>query len=88
MSELDLEQLILEALADRRYKWRTSQGVAAQVGVSENDVIQVIANNSDKIAQSSIPSTQGAPLFTTREHFHEMSSPIEKIVGAFKGRVR
>lgn len=88
MSEEDIEKLIFEALTDSRYKWRTPQGVASQVGVQEHEVLQVIANNSDRIVQSSIPSTDGSPLFTTREHFHEMSSPLEKIVGAFKGRIR
>ncbi|MBI4939095.1 MAG: hypothetical protein HY846_12940 [Nitrosomonadales bacterium] len=88
MSEPDIEKLILNALADSRYKWRTPQGVASQVGVTENDVFQAIANNSDSIVQSSIPSTNGSPLFTTREHFHQLGSPFEKIVGAFKGRVR
>ena len=88
MSEQDIERLILNALADTRYKWRTPNGVASQVGVPEHEVLQVIADNTDRIVQSSIPSTDGSPLFTTREHFHQMSSPLEKIVGAFKGRIR
>lgn len=88
MSEQDIERLILDALADTRYKWRTPNGVASQVGVPEHEVLQVIADNTDRIVQSSIPSTDGSPLFTTREHFHQMSSPLEKIVGAFKGRIR
>lgn len=88
VNEQDIEQLILDALADNRYKWRTLHGLAAQVGVPENEVLQVITNNSDRIVQSSIPSTEGSTLFTTREHFHQMSSPLEKIVGAFKGRIR
>lgn len=88
MSNEEIELKILEALADGRYKWRTPQGIATQVGIPEYEVLQVIANNNDRIIQSNIPSTDGSPLFTTREHFHEMSSPFEKIVGAFKGRIR
>ncbi|MBF5040424.1 hypothetical protein INP77_13065 [Methylophilus sp. 13] len=88
MSKPDIEKLILNALADNRYKWRTPHGVASQIGVTENDVFQVIAKNSDKVVQSSVHSTEGSPLFTTREHFHKMSSPFDKILGAFKGRVR
>lgn len=88
MSNINIEQQILEALEDSRYKWRTLQGIASQVGVQEPEVLQVISNNSDRIVQSSIPSTDGSPLFTTRQHFREMSSPFEKIVGAFKGRIR
>lgn len=88
MSEVKTEQLILDALSDSRYKWRTPQGIAKQVGIPEQEVLQVIADHSDSIVQSSVSSTEGAQLFTTREHFHQTSSAIEKIVGAFKGRIR
>ena len=84
----ELNQKILAALEDNRYKWRTPKGVAAQVGTSEEEVLLMIVNDTDKIVQSSVPSTDGSPLFTTRDHFHETSSPFDKIVGAFKGRIR
>ena len=88
MSNDELKQKIFKALEDKKYKWRTPKGVAKQAGVSEKEVLFVIGNNSDNVVQSSVPSTDGSPLFTTRNHFHEMSSPFEKIVGAFKGRIR
>jgi hypothetical protein len=88
MIDDELKQKIVVALEDKRYKWRTPKGIAKQVGVSEEEVLFTIVNNVDNIVQSSVPSTDGSPLFTTREHFHEMSSAYEKIVGAFKGRLR
>lgn len=88
MIDDELKQKIFVALEDKRYKWRTPKGIAKQVGASEEEVLFTIVNNADNIVQSSVPSTDGSPLFTTRDHFHEMSSAYEKIVGAFKGRIR
>lgn len=88
MPENNIEQLVLDALADDRFLWRTTQGVASQLGVNEGDVLEAIEKNEDQVVQSSVPSIEGAPLFTTKEHFHEKSSTFEKIVGAFKGKIR
>jgi hypothetical protein len=85
-TEIDVDK-VFEALADERYKWRSPKGVADQCGLVEEDVLRVIANNKERIVQSSLPSTDGSPLFTTRKHFLKKSSPFEKIVGAFKGRI-
>ena len=81
------EAEILKALEDNRFKWRTVAGVVQQLDVSDADVLEVIADNQDTIVQSSIPSTKGDQLYTTRPHFHETSSALDKLRGAFKGRL-
>lgn len=88
MSNKEIEKKVFEALEDERYKWRTLTGVASQTGISTEEILQVLSENGDKIVKSSVPATNGDALFTTREHFHEMSSALEKIAGAFKGRIR
>lgn len=88
MPSTDAEKAILEALADQKFKWRTPRGVAQQLGVDEKDVLHAIRNNEDVIVQSSTPSSDGSPLYTTRAKFHQSGSSIEKIVAAFKGRAR
>lgn len=88
MAELENEKLILSALEDNRYKWRTPEGIASQAGVSEDEVLRFITSNTGIVVQSSVPSKNGSPLFTTREHFHEKSSSLDKLIGAFKGRIR
>ena len=88
MIEDELKEKIIKTLEDKKYKWRTPKGVAKEVGLPEEEVLFVIRSNSDKVVQSNVPSVDGSPLFTTRKHFHEMSSPLEKIVGAFKGRLK
>ena len=88
MSKDTIKQKVFEALEDDRYEWRTPKGIAKQAGVSEEEVLSVLDNSSDNIVQSSVPSTNGAPLFTTRRHFQAKSSAFDKILGAFKGRIR
>lgn len=84
---IDVEE-VFKALADTKYKWRTPRGVAEQLNIPEEEVLRVIMNDMEKIVQSSVPSTDGSPLFTTREHFLKTSSTFDKIIGAFKGRIR
>ncbi|MBI2399071.1 MAG: hypothetical protein HYV17_14880 [Xanthomonadales bacterium] len=84
----DIEKAILEALADQKYKWRTTRGVAQQLGVDEKDILKAIQDNEEAIVQSSTPSSDGSPLYTTRAKFHQSGSSFEKIVAAFKGRAR
>lgn len=88
MVSLETEKSVLEALADNKYKWRTPRGVAEQLGINEEEILQVIRNNESVIAQSSTPSSEGSPLYTTRTNLHQTSSSFEKIVAAFKGRAR
>lgn len=88
MVDDELNEKVIKALEDKKYKWRTPKGIAKQVGVPEEKVLFVIGQNTDKIIQSNVPSVDGSPLFTTRVHFQATSSPFEKIIGAFKGRLR
>jgi hypothetical protein len=83
-----INEKVFEALEDEKYEWRTLQGIAKHAGVSEEKVLSILYNNTDRIVQSSVPSTKGAPLFTTKHHFHAKSSALDKMLGAFKGRIR
>jgi hypothetical protein len=84
----DVDQKVLDALSDQNFKWRTVSGVAEQVGVREEDVLDVISRHPDEVVQASVPSRDGERLFTTRQHFRETGSTFGKMIGAFKSRVR
>ncbi len=77
---------VLTALAKPDFKWRTVAGVATETGLAQELVMQVLAAVSEKIVRSSVPSSDGQELYTTREHFRETASPGEKLLGAFKNR--
>jgi len=88
MSNDTIKQKVFEALEDERYEWRTLKGIAKQAGISEEEVLSVLGSSADSIVQSSVPSIKGAPLFTTRRHLQAKSGAFDKILGAFKGRIR
>ncbi len=79
---------IIMALNDEKYKWRTPKGIAKQVGCREKDVLSVIFDKQDMIVKSSVPSTNGEPLFSTRVNYYKHRSFIDGILGGLKGRVR
>lgn len=78
---------VIAALENPGYQWRTVSGVAKEAGVSEATVLEIISLNRDRIVQSSVPSTKGEDLYTTRKHYREFASPIQKIFGAVKNRI-
>lgn len=73
---------------DENYLWRTVDGVAHSAGVSRKEVFDTIKKNKDIVVESSVLSKTGENLYTTRDHFREQSSSLDKIIGAFKGRIR
>ena len=77
---------VLAALAKPEFKWRTIGGIAKETGLSRDVVLQVINVVADKIIKSSVPSSDGQELYTTREHFREKGSVGERLLGAIKNR--
>ena len=77
---------VLTALAKPGFKWRTVVGVANETGLAQELVMRALAEAADRIVKSSVPSTDGQELYTTREHFRESASPGEKLLGAIKNR--
>lgn len=76
-----------QALENPRYKWRTIRGTAKEIGASPEEVHKLITENSNAIIKSSIPADSGEDLFTTREHFRRMQSPLVKIASSLTSRV-
>ncbi len=77
---------VLTALAKPDFKWRTIAGVAKETGLAQELVMVALAKAADKIVRSSVPSTDGQDLYTTREHFRASATLGEKLLGAIKNR--
>jgi hypothetical protein len=73
---------VKKALEDSRYKWRTIRGVAKETKSSPEEIQKLIALHLDIVVKSSIPANTGEELFTTREHFRQMQSPIIKVANS------
>ena len=80
-------ELIQKALENSDYKWRTLDGVAKETGLDNVTVVSSMSNHSDLVIQSSIPSKTGAELFTTRNHYKEKSSVIDRILNSVTNKV-
>jgi hypothetical protein len=77
---------VIAALENPKYKWRTVLGAARESGVPEEQVQEIIVHTQGLIVQSSVPSNEGEPLFTTRRHLRKYGTPFERLMGAFKNR--
>ncbi len=69
--------LVLKALEDPNWNWRTAEGVAHSAGLSEERVQEVIIESSAAVIRSSVPDERGRPLYTTRRHYRERRSFFE-----------
>jgi hypothetical protein len=84
---------VLTALKDPKYKWRSADDIAKETGIGRNTVEGIIAQKREQEqviqAHSRIKGTRrGRIYYTTRRRFIEEASPIEKILGAIKNRIR
>ncbi|OGL42891.1 MAG: hypothetical protein A2042_01970 [Candidatus Schekmanbacteria bacterium GWA2_38_11] len=73
---------VKKSLEDSRYKWRTIRGLAKDTASLPEEIQKLLITHSDVVVKSSIPADSGEELFTTREHFRRMQSPLVKIAGS------
>jgi len=85
VSDEDIEK-VMNSLRNKRFKWRTVNGVAREAQVDPELVRHVIKTHDAEIVQSSVPSRKGEDLFTTRHNLGTSANTISRLVGAFKGR--
>lgn len=78
---------VIKALENPKYEWRTNSGIAKDTGLDPEVVLQAISELADQVVRSSILSTDGRELFTTRSHFRKKSSFPERFLVAMRGRL-
>jgi len=78
---------IIDALEDKRYIWRTMDGVAKDTGLPLELVESAILRDDQlNTLAASFPDKQGRALFTTRQHYQKKRSLGWRIVGAIAGK--
>lgn len=80
-------QLVISALEDPRYEWRSIEGVSLQTGLSEDQVRRIIVEMGDKIVRSSIPDDKGRSLYTTREYYRKTHGIGARLLNALADKV-
>ena len=78
---------VQSAMENPKYTWRTLKGIAAEKGLTEAKVAELIQANRDAILQSEIPSADGQALYTTRKHYLEQTGPVGKMLGFYQGKL-
>lgn len=82
----DVEDKILKALGNRRFRARTIRGIAQESNLSQRVIVKTL-NTSEKLnGKVKIyprKSTDGRVLLTTRENFSEGASLRDKFIDAF-----
>lgn len=61
--------VVLKALEDPRWDWRTVEGVARDTGIPENEVLAIIESSADEVIRSRVRDAQGRTLYATRQHY-------------------
>lgn len=76
MKQKEIANLILSALDQSDFKWRTARGIAKETSVPIQQVQQFL-EESPAILRSKKPNKSGKPLYTTRDRYRN-STPITK----------
>ena len=85
--DLDRRNIVVSALEDPNYEWRTVEGVSEQTGLSASNVRQVLEELNGEIIRSSIPDESGRNLYTTRKHYRETQGLGTRILSALSDKV-
>lgn len=70
--------LVLKALEDPNWDWRTVEGVAQSTGLPE-DRVQKILESSARVIRSTVPDDRGRSLYTTRQHYKKRRSFLDSL---------
>jgi hypothetical protein len=82
-----LQELVTRALEDKRYEWRTVEGVAAQTGASVDQVLAVLKKLDKDVVRSAVPDELGRALYTTRKHYRATHGIWDKFRSALSDKV-
>jgi len=83
----DRRNIVVQALEDPNYEWRTVEGVAEQTGLAEANVRETLEELNGEIIRSSIPDESGRNLYTTRKHYRQTQGLGTRILNALSDKV-
>ena len=86
-SEEPLREIVVAALEDPRYDWRTLDGVSEQTGLLRAQVRRIVENLGDLVVRSSIPDEEGRALYTTRKHYNSTHGVGARLLNALADKV-
>jgi len=83
-------QMVVRALENPEYDWRTVDGISKETGLAPPLVVTILTflPNVVDVVQSSVPDKQGRLLFTTRNHYNKRQNLPNRILSTFTDRIR
>jgi hypothetical protein len=78
--------VVVGALENPNYKWRTIDGLVKETGIDESTVRRVIVKLGEQVVRSSVSSTSGEDLFTTRQHHRQKESVLSRLGAVLRNR--
>lgn len=78
-------ELVISALENPKFDWRTIRGIARETGLSEDQVEDTLSDMPNIVVRSS--DENGKPLFTTRRHYDQHESLGRKFLSAIADKV-
>ena len=83
MNKKEIKNLILVALENSKFKWRTARGISKETELSVHKV-QEFLENSPAILRSKKPNKSGKPLYTTRERYKKSTPLTKRLLAALR----
>ena len=83
----ELKAVVVRALEDPRYEWRTIDGLAEQTGLPEANLRQALEELNGEIIRSSALDESGRALYTTRKHYRQTQGLGTRILSALSDKV-
>lgn len=86
MDEQDAKEKIRTAIRESQYVWRTVRGIAADTGIPEETVLQII-ETADGFLRAYRRNRQGLTLYSTTEKYRKDATWKQKILDAITNKV-
>jgi hypothetical protein len=81
------KRLVLEALNNPGFEWRTIPGIVEETGLDRATVAKALSEFNGEVVKSSRFTADGRALYTTRKRYRESEPHWRKFLGAIKNRV-
>jgi hypothetical protein len=86
-ADADIRKMVIDALEDKQYDWRTVEGVAGQTGIPATKIQDILKNLESEVVRSAIPDELGRALYTTRKHYRETHGLGARFLSALSDKV-
>ncbi len=74
------EQLVLAAIEDSNYTWRTVEAISAETGIPLEKVRRILEATAAGVILAPRPNKQGYVLYSTRDHYQKTTIFLKRYI--------